>query len=311
MRGDAVRSIVAFAVILSLMVFSIALSTASGAWLISMDAPLVKVSSSAAASSPPPDPAPAPPPVEQTAAKAPDPPAAEPPATEPPVKDPPQNPTVSDDYPSDKPIKNTNPSAKKIAFLTFDDGPSEEVTPIILDVLREHKVKGTFFVVGFNAERHPEVLQRIAAEGHRIGNHSYSHRIKSIYRDSNVLLDEIQSCDNAIASATGLHPRIFRAPGGSRPFLKPALAAKVTEAGYQYFDWNVCPGDAVVNGLTADQMTRITLQQASTKSYIIVLLHDSYTMQQTAKALPRIIKGLQEQGFTFQVIEPDTAPIHF
>jgi peptidoglycan/xylan/chitin deacetylase (PgdA/CDA1 family) len=104
---------------------------------------------------------------------------------------------------------------------------------------------------------------------------------------------------------------IFRAPGGSRPFLKPALAAKVEAEGYHYFDWNVCPGDAVTKGISAADLARITLQQASNKNRIIVLLHDARTMQQTTIALPMIIEGLKEQGFTFAVIEPSTVPIHF
>lgn len=199
----------------------------------------------------------------------------------------------------------------KVAYLTFDDGPSPEVTPIILDILKDHQVKATFFVVGVHAEKHPELLKQILAAGHGLGNHSYSHRIQDIYRNAEALLDDIFRCDRVLESISGQSPKIFRPPGGSRPYLKPALKASLKEAGFRYHDWNVCPGDSLKNRPTLDSLVNITLMQASNKDRIVILLHDSRTMQNTILALPRIIDGLKEIGFSFAVITEETEPIHF
>jgi len=199
----------------------------------------------------------------------------------------------------------------RIAYLTFDDGPSEEVTPGILDILKQFEVKGTFFVVGRHAERHPQIIKRIVDEGHALGNHSYSHKITSIYRTPQTLMADIRQCEETLEQITGIQTRIFRAPGGSSPYLKPAAVQALQEEGYTYFDWNVCPGDSDGRLHTAQELTEITLQQASNKDRVIILLHDSYPMTNTLAALPAIIEGLKKMGFVFEILTPETKPIHF
>ena len=102
----------------------------------------------------------------------------------------------------------------KVAYLTFDDGPDAQNTPAVLDILKEAGVHATFYVTGRQAEAHPEVLQRIYAEGHAIGNHSYDHRYEKLYPDVNGFLAEMEKTDAVIQGIIGVRPLILRAPGG-------------------------------------------------------------------------------------------------
>lgn len=92
-------------------------------------------------------------------------------------------------------------NSKKVAYLTFDDGPSVKSTPIILDVLKKYDIKGTFFVLGKMVEQNPKILKRVYDEGHQIGNHSYSHNYNYLYKDSENFMEEIYKTENLIKSA--------------------------------------------------------------------------------------------------------------
>lgn len=107
-------------------------------------------------------------------------------------------------------------SEKKRAFLTFDDGPST-ITPTILDVLKQEKVKASFFVLGSYVQAKPETVKRIYEEGHFIGNHGYSHVYSSIYSSPEAVLDEYNRCNDAVKTAIGVpeyNSHLFRFPGG-------------------------------------------------------------------------------------------------
>jgi peptidoglycan/xylan/chitin deacetylase (PgdA/CDA1 family) len=199
----------------------------------------------------------------------------------------------------------------KVAYLTFDDGPSREVTLPILDIANHYQIKVTFFVIGKQAEKHPEIVQRAFIEGHTIGNHSYSHQYSEVYRTADTLINEINICTNILGEIIGDNPKIFRPPGGSIPFLKEHHIDRLIEKGYIYYDWNVCPGDAAGSPKTPEMLINNTIKQAQGKDRIIILLHDSSRMTSTVKALPSIIEGLKEMGFIFEVITPATEPIQF
>src|SRR5580765_718578 len=99
----------------------------------------------------------------------------------------------------------------KKAYLTFDDGPNSNYTPKILDILKENNIKATFFVCGKNVKKNPEILKRIADEGHLIGNHSYSHSLlKSIIFFS----PEVEKTNNMVKEIVGKTPKFYRAPYG-------------------------------------------------------------------------------------------------
>jgi peptidoglycan/xylan/chitin deacetylase (PgdA/CDA1 family) len=104
---------------------------------------------------------------------------------------------------------------EKTVYLTFDDGPDPDNTPVILDILQEHNVKATFFVLGTEAKKYPEILHRIYAAGHAIGNHSYNHVYRELYQSATTYFEQIYKNDQVIFDTVGVRPRITRAPGGA------------------------------------------------------------------------------------------------
>ncbi len=198
----------------------------------------------------------------------------------------------------------------KVAYLTFDDGPSAQITPRILDVAAQYDVPVTFFVLGSQVTRYPELVQQSAQAGHAIGNHSYSHRYAQIYYSEKSLMQEISRANNVLAEVIGYEPTIFRAPGGST-LMSKRQAQRLREEGYRHYDWNVSPGDASGTYKSAQSLITSTLKQAKGKERIIVLFHDSPYKKSTADALPAIIEGLREMGFSFAAINSQTEPFQF
>ena len=114
-------------------------------------------------------------------------------------------------------INNIYNSNEKIAYLTFDDGPSPNITPKILDILQEENIKASFFVIGKKVKEQPNIVKRIYEEGHFIGNHSYSHDNSLLYKSKESFLSEIQKTDIEIGKAIGIenyHSFLFRFPNG-------------------------------------------------------------------------------------------------
>ena len=121
----------------------------------------------------------------------------------------------------------------KVVALTFDDGPHPEHTPKILDVLARHGVKATFFVIGERAEAHPEIVRRIIAEGHLVGNHTYSHSNRFPWMRDEKMREDIHWCDVVLQRITGRTPVLFRPPFGvTNPPLARAIGNRYTVAGW-------------------------------------------------------------------------------
>jgi len=189
------------------------------------------------------------------------------------------------------------PGNEPVAALTFDDGPNPEATPAILDALGAESVVATFFVLGRHADRWPAIVGRTAAEGHVIGNHGYYHR-KLVWRTPSYVRDDIMLGAAAIELAGAARPRLFRAPHGQRnPWVSPiARRAGQRTVGWTLGVWDTArPGSDVI----ADRVLR------GTRPGSIVLLHDgdgydpAGDRMQTARALPRLIRGLRDRGFSF------------
>jgi peptidoglycan-N-acetylglucosamine deacetylase len=184
--------------------------------------------------------------------------------------------------------------------LTFDDGPNPEATPAILDALGAEGIRATFFVLGRHAERWPEIVARAAREGHVIGNHGYHHR-KLTWRSPTYVRADITLGTEAIERAGAQRPTLFRAPHGHRnPWVTPiARAAGQRTVGWSLGVWDTSlPGARVI----ADRVMR------GTRAGSIVLLHDgdgydpSGDRMQTATAMPTILRGLRERGFSFATV---------
>lgn len=194
----------------------------------------------------------------------------------------------------------------KVAYLTFDDGPDNKNTPAILDILKENDVPATFYVTGAHAELHPDVLKRIFAEHHAIGNHSYDHDYRKLYPAIDGFLGEMQKTDDIIKNIIGVRPLILRAPGGIIGNFTSAYPPALAASGYVEHDWNVSSADAAPGHPTAQDFIGNIDSQTDNKDFAIILMHSSEGHEETVKALPEIIRLLKAKGFSFGVITPMT-----
>jgi peptidoglycan/xylan/chitin deacetylase (PgdA/CDA1 family) len=204
---------------------------------------------------------------------------------------------VQDASPSLATPDDTTPMGHQIA-LTFDDGPDPATTPAILDVLRRYHVKATFFVVGARAEQHPDLIRRIASEGHTLGNHTYYHRDMTTLIPKE-MSQELRDTQTAIDQALGYRSRItlFRPPCGA-PYVAeadklPSFQEFMEKQKMYPVMWNVDSRDWALSGrpdLIVDNIVQSTPQDGG-----VVLLHD--TQPQTVEALPKIIHYYQSAHF--------------
>ncbi|MDW7650299.1 MAG: polysaccharide deacetylase family protein [Bacillota bacterium] len=207
----------------------------------------------------------------------------------------------------------------KTAYLTFDDGPSSN-TPAVLDILKEHNVVATFFVTGNDTQSGHSMYKRISAEGHQLGNHTYSHNYSSIYKSVKSFTEDFLRLERLLQSVTGVRTMIIRYPGGSNNTvshryggtgLMPKIISEMSNRGYIHFDWNVDAADATNAIENKKLIVSNVLTQANEKNNVIVLLHDGEAQKATATALPEIIKGLRSQGFHFKVLTNNSLRIQF
>jgi|GEM_PF-1348652 len=196
----------------------------------------------------------------------------------------------------------------KVAYLTFDDGPSPSVTPQILATLAQYDIKATFFVIGSNAEKYPALLQRIVTAGHAVGNHTYSHVYAELEASQEAFLASVSEAEEVIEAITGVRTVLFRAPGGTSRYpqlFRDGLGAALRFCGYTTFDWNVTCVDSAYPRLGAEQLLENVKYYSQGKKTAIILMHDAATHEETAKALPLIIEYLRGEGYTFDILRPD------
>jgi peptidoglycan/xylan/chitin deacetylase (PgdA/CDA1 family) len=177
--------------------------------------------------------------------------------------------------------------------LTFDDGPHATLTPKLLDILKEKGIKATFFVLGECVAANPEVLQRAAAEGHEIGNHSWDHKALTKSGGAGVA-SEINQTNAAIESATGRKPTLVRPPYGAT---NATITKRLNEEfGLKVIMWDVDPLDWK-NRNSAHVQEEIL---KATKPGSIVLAHDIHAT--TVGAMAATIDALKEKGFQFVTV---------
>lgn len=177
--------------------------------------------------------------------------------------------------------------------MTFDDGPSAKLTPELLDLLAQHHIHATFFVIGKNVVEHPEILQRAVKEGHEIGNHSWSHPVFGKMKDSSVRT-ELQKTDDAIRDAIGKRPTLMRPPYGSITARQKKWINE--EFGYRIILWDVDPLDWKRPGPSV--VTSRIIRE--TRPGSIVLSHDIHPG--TIKAMPETFDQLEAKGFKFVTV---------
>lgn len=214
--------------------------------------------------------------------------------------------------------KSTPTDGKKVVFLTFDDGPSMNNTPKILDILKANDVKATFFIMTKNFTDTPstaEVLKRELIEGHAIGNHSSSHDYKKLYpnriANMNNIMEDFTTANNTLKSILGedFETKVIRFPGGSMSWkelqpIKEAFAAK----GISYVDWNVDSSDAKSLKRTKDEIVaevkkEVEVNEGAKLDRITILMHDARAKEATVQALPEIITYLKDKGYEFRTLK--------
>lgn len=185
------------------------------------------------------------------------------------------------------------PARGRRLFLTFDDGPDPEHTPRVLDLLGQHGAKASFFLVGDQAVRHPGIVRRIVAEGHAIGNHSWSHPLMTSLPLSEQL-HEIDRTDEALAAFDGRKRHLFRPPSGALPFklLLHFARERRTLAYWSYdsHDYARLPAQALLP----------KIRSRPPRAGDVVLMHDDN--RETTEVLARLLPEWTRQGYVVQAM---------
>jgi len=204
------------------------------------------------------------------------------------------------------------PESQNTIYLTFDDGPTE-LTPHVLDILRDRDIRATFFVVYKSSDDAKALYKRIVDEGHTLALHSATHDYKKIYNSVDAFLDDMAILSDMLEEVTGVKPELLRFPGGSinnyNKGIYQELIAEILSRGYTYHDWDTSSGSSA-KSVTADGIRGNVLHGVSGKQRSIVLMHDAGSFA-TVTALPDIIDSLKASGYIFEVLDKTIRPTCF
>lgn len=195
---------------------------------------------------------------------------------------------------------------EKVIYLTFDDGPSTKITPQILDVLKKNNVKATFFIIGQNAEKNPDLVRRIAEEGNTVASHTYSHNYSNLYTDIEGFREEILKTKEILENIVGKErfSDILRFPGGAFREERAEFKEILIEENIPFVNWNCSTGDSETkNPVPADLLANAKKTAKSSGSdSLVLLMHDSAGKQATVDALTGIIKHFKDEGYEFKTL---------
>lgn len=177
--------------------------------------------------------------------------------------------------------------------LTFDDGPHPEYTPQVLDMLARHQVKATFFMVGRNVDRYPQLVQRMVREGHAVGGHSYEHTVITV-QTPDALAADLSRCRDAIRSAVGVDADLFRPPKGE---VNLSSIRRVCRLGYKLIHWTKTYGDYQQDGVEP-LLARMKKQPPAGGDVLLFHDHNPHTVS----ALDQQIPCWQSAGLTFETL---------
>lgn len=184
------------------------------------------------------------------------------------------------------------PNNPRCIYLTFDDGPIPIVTPFVLNILKQYNAKATFFCIGDNVRKHPDIFEQVKNAGHAIGNHTFNH-LKGWDTDDKVYLDNFLQADEL------LHTKLFRPPYGR---MKKSQLKLLQEAkpGLQAIMWNILSADFDVN-ITPERCLDNVLK--NTRGGDMVLFHDSLKAKERMEyALPKAMEVWSREGYEFRTI---------
>ncbi|WP_342467406.1 polysaccharide deacetylase family protein [Bacillus sp. FSL W8-0629] len=205
----------------------------------------------------------------------------------------------------------TNPNQQttnKTVFLTFDDGPSATSNQL-LNVLKAHQVKATFFMLGPQIQAHQAAVKRLYQEGHQLGLHGMTHDINRFYQNSESPANEMKEAQLILASVTGVYTRLVRTPYGSVPNLTYDQKVRLNQNGFIYWDWTI---DSLDWRYKNSQYVQEVLNQLQmfekNKPWEpkVILMHDQPS---TTNYLDNLITQLKARGYTFAVINETMPPV--
>lgn len=196
-------------------------------------------------------------------------------------------------------------SDKKIAYLTFDDGPTKKATSKILNILAEEDVSASFFVIGEYVNHHPELVKRAFDEGHYIANHTYHHSNSKLYKSPTDFVNEIKNTDIEIGKAIGISDyssHLFRFPNGYMSSIykkeKKWATSLLSDMNYLFVDWNCLNRDSEKVYSPVDLLKNLK-SSAKDKGSLVILMHDTCDLSDTPSALKDSISYLKSQGYEF------------
>lgn len=195
-------------------------------------------------------------------------------------------------------VEKWNGITKKVAYLTFEDGPTA-LTPDILKSLKEQNVKATFFLIGSNIAEQPDVVRSMAKDGHYIGPHSETHDYDTLYKKKQYV-PEMLRVQKQIKQLTNRAPLLTRPPYGSTPGISKSIAKEMEQAKLRMWDWSIDSMDWYYKD-SAKEVAKTVINRAEDPVEII-LLHEQ---PQTLRALPAIVAGLKKKGYQFSVYDED------
>lgn len=191
------------------------------------------------------------------------------------------------------------PNNENIIYLTFDDGPTPEITEWVLQELKKHEAKATFFCIGNNIEKYPTIFEKIIHNGHAIGNHTFNH-LNGWKTNTEEYLKNVNLCEKQIIQSTikNQKSKIFRPPYGK---IKGLQSKKLRQLGYKIIMWDVLSADFDIM-ISPEKCVQNVLE--NTESGSIIVFHDSVkAFPNLEYTLPKILKVLTEKGFVFEAIK--------
>jgi len=197
-------------------------------------------------------------------------------------------------------------------YLTFDDGPSDKNTSQILDLLKQHNAKASFFVTRLGSD---ELIKREFDEGHTVALHTWSHNYATVYASVNNYFSDLEQVENRVYKITGQYSKFIRFPGGSSntvsrkytPGIMTTLVSEVEKRGYIYFDWSSSSGDGG-SERNVDNLFNNVIANISPNGKNVVLMHD--TVSQTVEVTARVLDWGTKNGYVFKSISETSPTAH-
>ena len=189
------------------------------------------------------------------------------------------------------------PNSENKIYLTFDDGPIPEVTEWVLDLLKSEGIKATFFCIGDNIKKYPEIYKRILSEGHQTGNHTFNH-LNGWKTETNNYIANSKLCETEHSKLNAEHSLLFRPPYGK---IKPSQSKAIRNLGYKIIMWDVLSYD-FDSTISAEKCFENVI--SNTEQGSIIVFHDSLKAEKNLRyALPNAIQILKDKSFVFDVIK--------